>query len=176
MTAPALILTALVTSGLRPNHDRPLELGLLAVDRETFEPVDMFTEILQADPSSVLADCDPFVSEAHTANGLFEAMVEALPAKYGSFGEAARAVSGRAVDFIERNGAAGDTRSPLITFGTGWAYRWLTAHFPTVAALFKNELDLTVVLDVQNRKRDRGDMRAESTLNELYAALKGLRP
>lgn len=176
MTAPCLILTALATSGLRPNYDQPLELGLLAVSRESFELVDMLTVVLQADPSSVLANVDEFVANMHTSNGLFEAMIEALPARFASFDDAAKDAARQAIEFIETNGATGECRSPLICFGVDWTERWLTTRFPTLAGQFRGPLDLTTVLDVQGKRRVRGDGRAESTLTELYDALKGMRP
>jgi hypothetical protein len=173
MTEPHLILTALVTSGLRPNFDQPLELGLLAVNRKTFELADVLTIVLHADPSAFLGDLDPFVADMHTANSLLEEMVEALPAKHGSFDAAARAAAVAAVDFIAANGATGECRSPLICFGTDWTSRWLRERFPMLAGQFKGELDMSTVLNVQGRTRTRGDGRAESTLTELYAALRG---
>lgn len=174
VTAPRLILTALATSGLRPNLDQPLELGLLAVDRRTFELVDVFTEVLAADPSAVLASADEFVIDMHTSNGLFEEIVEAQSTWRSSFDEAAKKAASNAINFIEANGATGECRSPLICFGTDWTHRWLSTRFPTLVGQFKGELDMSTVLQVQGRSRKRGDGRAESTLTELYAALRGM--
>lgn len=171
--APRLILTALATSGLRPNLDHPLELGLLAVDRETFEPVDLLTIVLRGDPSSFLADLDPKVVAMHSENGLLEEMIAALPAT-GSFDDAAKAATAQAVEFIETNGATGECRSPLICFGTDWLRRWLGTRFAFLATQFKGEIDLTTVLGVQGRRRQYGNGRVESTLTEAFAVLKSI--
>lgn len=174
MTAPSLILTALATSGLRPNLDQPLELGLLAVSRETFEPVDILTIVLKGDPSGFLADLDPKVVAMHTENGLLEELVAALPAP-GNFDDAAKAATAQAVDFIETNGATGECRSPLICFGTDWVRRWLGTRFAFLGTQFKGEIDLTTILNVQGRRRQYGNGRAESTLTEAYDVLKSIR-
>jgi oligoribonuclease (3'-5' exoribonuclease) len=176
VSAPCLILTALATSGLRPNYDQPLELGLLAVDRETFEPVDMFVETLYADPTSLFSDADEKVVEMHTANGLFEALVAAMPARFSSFDHAARAVELKAVEFIEANRATGECRSPLICFGTDWTHRWLSSRFPKLVPNFRGDLDMSTVLNVLGQQRKRGDGRAESTLTELYSVVKQIAP
>jgi len=176
MTAPCLILTALATSGLRPNTDQPLELGLLAVDRRTFEMVDLLTIVMHADPSSFLVSLDPFVADMHAGNGLLEDLVEALPAKYASFDDAARAAASAGCDFIEANGATGECRSPLICFGVDFTHRWLKTRFSGLPGQFFGELDMTTVLRVQGRQRPKGTGRAEDTLMQLHETLKGLRP
>lgn len=171
MTPPRLILLALATSGLRPNYDQPLELGLLAVDRESYELADILTIVMKVDPSPLFETIDPFVAEMHGGNGLFEDM---LPAKFNAFDEAAKAAALEAGDFIERNGATGQCRSPLICFGGDWTERWLVTRFPMLANQFKSVLDMSTVLAVQGKRREVGDGRAESTLTGLYAALRGI--
>jgi hypothetical protein len=174
VTAPALILTSLVTSGLRPNYDAPLEIGLLAVSRATFEPVDTIVLPMLADVGPLLDAMDPKVAEMHTAHGLLNELVEA-GAKFDSFKAAARVVDPMLVDFVERSGAAGDCPSPLICFGTDWTHRWLLAHFPAFAARMKGELDMGLIARTFGRGRDTTDGRAENNLVSLLALTLGLR-
>jgi oligoribonuclease (3'-5' exoribonuclease) len=176
LTPPRLILTALATSGLKAIDSQPLELGLLAVDRKTFELVDLLTIPLHADPSSVLETADKFVVDMHTKNGLFEEMAERLPAPHKDFDAAAKTATLQAIDFIDANGATGECRSPLIGFNTYWLTRWLSTRFTGLVSQFRSELDLTAALDVFGIPRpEKGDGRAETTLTEAYAALCGLR-
>lgn len=110
----------------------------------------------------------------HTENGLLEELVAALPAP-GNFDDAAKAATAQAVDFIETNGATGECRSPLICFGTDWVRRWLGTRFAFLGTQFKGEIDLTTILNVQGRRRQYGNGRAESTLTEAYDVLKSIR-
>lgn len=170
MTAPALILTSLVTSGLRPNHDQPLELGLLAVARGTFEPVDQLVIPMRADVSAVLDAMDPKVAEMHSGNGLLDELVTG-DVEFDSFDKAARAADLAAVEFVEKHGAAGDYPSPLLCFGTDWTHRWLAARFPELLKRFKGEIDLGLVARSFGNGRPPGATRAEATLFDLFTVL-----
>lgn len=169
-SAPCLILVSLVTSGLRPNNDVPLEIGLLAIARDTFEPVDQIVIPMLADVGPLLDAMDPKVVEMHSSNGLLDELVEA-GAKFDSFRTATTKADAQLVEFIEANGAAGDTPSPLICFGTDWTHRWLTTNFPAMCARFKGELDMGLIARTFGTGRTPSDGRAESNLADLLGLL-----
>jgi oligoribonuclease (3'-5' exoribonuclease) len=166
MSAPALICVSVVTTGLSPDNHRPLEIGLLAIERGSFEPVGQLVNVLHVDPSSALEGIDEKVVNMHMSNGLIGEMFEALSAKFDSFSAAAKAADTGLAMFVD-DYAGGDSPSPLICFGVDWTHRWLRRWFPVTAGRLRGEVDVTTLLGLGGRRRPDTDGRALSNLAAL---------
>ncbi len=162
---PCLIAVSLATSGLTPHDCLPLELGAIAIDRKTLEPVTFFNRLWLCDPTPALEQADDFVADLHGSNGLFETLVTLMPDKPKGFRDFAnQVVDPEFAEFIDEHGAGGELGSPLIAFGTSWTLRWLELWLPRSARKFKGSIDLTTVLGAAGKSRPKTNGRADEAL------------
>lgn len=152
-----LVCIGLATSGLDPDRDELLEVGAYAMTREKLTFADEFKARIRTDVAKLLPSVDEKVADMHDNNGLW------LELMAGEGVTAVGADDALAV-WLDRVGASGSPRSPLIAFGADWTAGWLMHHLPKSLGRLGGQrgdrIDMGAILRANGRQRGHTNGRA----------------
>ena len=152
---PRVIVVALATTAIKPKDGVLLEVGAVALERaQQAAHTDSFWGLVQHDVEAILTQADAKVSTMHAENGLLDLLVEEK-------GSALETVDAAMAKWLDRIGACGESRSPLIAFHAEWVEEWLQAYLPkTLGRFMRDRIDVGSLLRCYDVPRKKADGRA----------------